>query len=142
LTLTEASCLNGRTDRCADLFAHPMEPFGQWPGFWESDIPGVTAVWWSRVAGGPEGWLLSDLLGGAGPERFARFWRSSLPLDSAFVDAFGTSPGAWTRHWAEARLGPAPYPPWPAARDVLLTVAAALVLAAAGGAARLLREIG
>jgi hypothetical protein len=141
LSLAEASCLNGRTARCADLFLQPLGPGGGRPWFWQSDVPEVVTLRWSRPPG-PEGWLLSDLLGTEGPERFARFWRSSLPIDSAFADAFGTSPGDWTRRWAEARLGPPPYPPWPAGGDVLLTLAAVVVLAAAGGALRLLREIG
>jgi hypothetical protein len=32
--------------------------------------------------------------------RFRRFWKSDLPVDQAFQDAFGESLGAWTARWA------------------------------------------
>ena len=49
-----------------------------------------------------------------GRERFARFWRSSAPVDSAFALAFGESLDRWTMDWARRvvpelpPLGPAP----------------------------------
>ncbi len=44
-------------------------------------------------------WFLSDVIREEGRERFARFWKSDQPFESAFRDAFGQELGAWTRAW-------------------------------------------
>jgi hypothetical protein len=113
----------------------------RWFGFWRTDVPGVVSLPGSR-ARSDDAWLLADLLAAEGQERFATFWTSSLPFDSAFAGAFGKTPGTWMRGWVDANLGPAPYPPWPGVGDVLLTVGAIAVLLIAGSALRVLGQIG
>ena len=44
-------------------------------------------------------WFLSDIIRQEGRDRFARFWRSELPLDASFREAFGRDLGEWTRDW-------------------------------------------
>jgi len=48
----------------------------------------------------PGEWWLSDLIRDQGREKFARFWKSSAPFESAFRDAFGEDLGPWTRRWS------------------------------------------
>jgi hypothetical protein len=47
--------------------------------------------------------LLADLVREQGRERFGRFWRSSLPRDSAFVEAYGMPIEDWTHRWLSAQ---------------------------------------
>ena len=44
---------------------------------------------------------LGSVVSAFGRVRFGRFWRSALPVDSAFRDAFGVTLGAWTERWAK-----------------------------------------
>ena len=50
---------------------------------------------------GAEVWLLASLHDGAGPEAFARFWTSALPVDSAWASATGTPLSTSARHWID-----------------------------------------
>jgi len=85
----------------------------------------------------PLGWsggmYLSDLLGDQGEERFARFWRSELPLDSAFSEAIDMSLEEWTQLWAQAQIGiPEPGPGLPLGTALLGIVLACVMVG--GGA--------
>jgi hypothetical protein len=142
-SLAEVSCLNGRTDRCRTLIADPAaaDP-DPWFAFWQTDVPGVVSLPLDTRTRSDKGWLLADLLAAQGRERFIRFWQSTLTFDSAFTDAFGEAPGGWMKRWAQASLGPAPYPPWPGVGDAMITVAAVAVLVIVGSALRDLRQIG
>lgn len=53
-------------------------------------------------------WFLSDVLRGAGAERFQEFWTTSLPVDSALTLALNRPVGAYTVSWLR-RLGPGPH---------------------------------
>ena len=73
-----------------------------------------------------------------GDERFGRFWRSALPLDSAFATAFGISTGHWMFGWVRATYGPPRYQASVGMGDavVALVIAGGLTILAAGLAAR------
>ncbi len=47
---------------------------------------------------------VSDLIREMGPDRFRRFWTSSLPVDSAFAQAMGLPMEEWTHRWLVGRL--------------------------------------
>jgi hypothetical protein len=66
-----------------------------------------------------------------GRERFARFWRSSAPVDSAFLQAFGQPIDAWTARWARRFASDAP-PFSPAPRPVAVVFGLALAFTALG----------
>jgi hypothetical protein len=86
--------------------------------------------------------MLSDLVHDEGRERFARFWASPAPVDSAFRAAYGRRLGAWAGDWARAAYGEVITPSRLTADDVLsVAVAVALgLLAVFGLAAR--RRVG
>lgn len=79
---------------------------------------------------------LSGLVREMGRDRFARFWTSRSPVDSAFLAAFGQPIDQWTAHWARTWVpdmppfGPAPRPI--AIAYVIAVAAVATALAAAG----------
>ena len=59
--------------------------------------------WWNARARelGPRDWtILAEMVRTLGPERFAQFWRSTLPPRDAFQAAAGQDIGSWTRDWA------------------------------------------
>jgi hypothetical protein len=58
-----------------------------------------------RALGPHEITFLSDLVHDIGPEKFARFWQSSLPPVDAFREATGRDLGEWTREWADKAYG-------------------------------------
>jgi hypothetical protein len=68
-----------------------------------------------------------------GRERFAEFWQSSLPVDSAFHRAFGVSIEQWTMQWARDQVGDWEVGPGPTVGVTLsaLMVAGVLVTASA-----------
>jgi len=115
------ACAAGRVERCTAAL------FDTTAAARRGDGGGllVTTPWWRRrdiVAGD---WLLSDLVRERGRERFARFWRSSLPPERAFAAALETPIGEWTRRWQLEILGrPLPVapsmPPSPALLGILL----------------------
>lgn len=96
-------CLNGDEAACASAVRQPV---GLSP-----DVPedltygrglaaragGRNTLFTPRILGE---WFLSDLIREEGRERFAKFWTSDLPLETAFREAFGRDLGAWTRWWA------------------------------------------
>jgi hypothetical protein len=44
--------------------------------------------------------FVSAMITQFGRERFAKFWRSDLPVEAAFASAFSQPLGAWTADWA------------------------------------------
>ena len=99
--------------------------------------PGVAPQqrYWSirHPLGWSSGVYLSDLLSDQGEERFARFWRSELPLDSAFSEAMDMSLEDWTQRWAQAQIGiPEPGPGLPLGTALLGIVLAGVIVG--GGA--------
>ena len=80
-----------------------------------------------------ERFLMSDLIHDMGRERFARFWRSPAPVDSAFIQAFGLPIEQWAHHREERLLGPI-LRPSPRPRPPAIAEALFIALLALGGA--------
>lgn len=97
-----ASCAGGRPARCGELItAAPKRYPGPGPmirigTLRESHSGGLTSH---------DGTFISDLIQERGLEPFRRFWTSTLPVDAAFSDAYGTSLDDWTRDWVRRRVG-------------------------------------
>ena len=90
-TLEQTGCAAGRLAKCLRALDTPEGWFARqrrWPrleaagGFVR---PGPLAPWWASEPG----YFLADLVRDQGRERFARFWQSPLPVDSAFAATFG-----------------------------------------------------
>jgi hypothetical protein len=57
--------------------------------------------------GPANGSLVSEMVRTLGPQKFERFWRSSLPVDSAFDAASGEPLDDWVRQWGQRMYGAA-----------------------------------
>jgi hypothetical protein len=112
-SFAQVSCLAGRRADCHAAVLDTQPPEGD-PSDWGRLPRVVEQQVWSN--GRPARWLfrastyLVDLLREQGPERFAQFWHSALPVDSAFQAAFGSSIEEWTarrqaRHFPQFRVG-------------------------------------
>jgi hypothetical protein len=106
ISLPAAGCAAGRRERCgAVLGTTPWyRRFLEQPH--TADKPG----WFG--ASSDQSWYLADLVRAMGRDRFARFWRSPLPRDSAFAQAYGMPMEEWTHRWLTERhpdvlVGPA-----------------------------------
>lgn len=89
---------------------------------------------WSLGFPGEERYLAA-LVRDMGRERFARFWRSSAPVDSAFLAAFDQPIEAWTARWTgDFASDVPPFSPAPRPRAVFFSLAlAAIAIAVAAG---------
>jgi len=98
-TIRQRACAHGDLGRCADFVLHPAvmaaPPLGP-------DYSVAATGDWQPTWIEPR-WFLADAVRWAGGERFARFWRSPLPLDSAFADAMGMPLDRWTSDWLRSR---------------------------------------
>jgi hypothetical protein len=100
-TPAQTACAAGRLASCARVLDAPEGPYyrqRRWPdleargGFVRQ---GPLAYWWA-----PEpGYFFADLVRTQGRERFARFWQSSLPVDSAFAATFGVPLDRYVSEW-------------------------------------------
>ena len=108
------ACADGRLPRCQSALSSDRywQPTGL--RLKSPEISGyLRRTFWPRNFLGEDRYL-STLIHQMGRERFARFWRSSAPVDSAFALAFGASMDRWTSNWARTvvpelpPLGPAP----------------------------------
>jgi len=89
-----------------------------WPGFLACLNSGVACEGIFNVLKGrdTEQWsyredkaiLIADLLKSRGPDRFVRFWRSSLPVDSALQEGYGVPVGVLGREALLRRVIPRP----------------------------------
>jgi hypothetical protein len=119
------ACLAGRRAGCRDAV---LEGAGRRD---EDSLPRVVRFewrWWrtERMVLGER--YLSDVARDVGRERFARFWSSPLPVDTALAAALKKPVGEWTEEWQRRyiprlRLGAAA-PPDAALLALLLAVAA------------------
>jgi hypothetical protein len=125
------NCRRGRSDACRYLL-HDARGLGfRTPSAEAGELVRIRLGSRRRLAD-PAYRLLAGLRRDAGDERFARFWRSSLPLDGAFEAAFGTSAERWMAGWVAAAYGPPRYPPAVGGGNalvVLVVVGACTVLA-------------
>ena len=106
ISLAAAGCAAGRPDRCGP--ALDMNPW--YVRFVDQPHSADKPAW--PGASSDQSWYFADLVRDRGHERFARFWRSPLPRDSAFAQAYGLSIEDWTQHWLagrhpDVRVGPA-----------------------------------
>lgn len=94
LNLPTRACAHGRLDQCRGIalapFADLRSPLGR---------QYAVARQWSLYREDLGGAFLSDLVRLKGREQFAKFWRSDLPVDSAFARAFGVTMDEWTHRW-------------------------------------------
>lgn len=94
LNLQSRACAHGRLDQCRGV---GLAPFGDL----RSPLGRQYAVarQWSYYREDLGGAVLSELVRLKGREQFAQFWRSELPVDSAFTRAFGVTMEEWTHRW-------------------------------------------
>jgi hypothetical protein len=127
--LDETACAVGRLAVCRRVLEAPEPALGRRP---TDDLPWQGIVYrpflfspWPRTE---VDYFLSDLVRDEGPDRFARFWRSGAPLDSAFAAAYGRSleqhARQWLRAWRDVRAGP-----YIRASSVLVSLVFALAVA-------------
>lgn len=89
--------------------------------------------WWKPASLAGADRYFADLVDEIGPERFARFWNSDLPVDTALAAALRMPVGEWTRRWQATlippiRLGPTA-PLGTTVLAVLLGIGAVLLVA-------------
>lgn len=102
------ACLAGHAEICATFLLDPKDVdrgflrYGPYTSIAQRTELLYSEYRWRKP---PDAHLLADLEAEFGAERFGRFWRSPAPVAQAFEEAFGESPGQWTRRWAVARFG-------------------------------------
>ena len=142
MSFDAAACTTGRLGRCRTAVEHTNneENFRVRPE--PARLAGVfQRSYWPRNFLSDD-YYLASLVREMGRDRFAQFWRSTAPLDSAFTSAFGQSIETWTTHWARGfvpdmpPLGPAPRP-----IAVLFAVGVAAVAVAVAAAAVMRRQV-
>jgi hypothetical protein len=119
---------------------HQFFRLRRWPTLEASGVflrPGPLAPWWASEAG----YFLADLVREQGRERFTRFWRSPLPVDSAFVMSFGVPLDRYISEWLRRdhaiRLGPSIRP-----SSVWLSLLFLVVIVGAGAVLTTRRQVG
>ena len=127
------SCIEGSTSGCRTWLRTPDDR--RYPRL--DHMSAYVAGWWRMWYG--DG-LLDGLEQEMGPERMRAFWTSSLPLDSAFVSAFGVDMGTWAYGWLDRQFGPLPRK-GPGSRDYAVTVLLAGLLVAFGAAKAQARKV-
>ena len=101
---TEASrCLTGDRRGCADALG--MNALTAGSGTVGGNSLGEGSRGRALVLGEAAPRLLADAAREYGLTRFARFWTSNAPLDSAFAGAAGVSLTEWTGQWLEGTYG-------------------------------------
>ncbi len=125
LSLPARACAHGRLDQCRTLlFSDHLDPPPPLGGryaigrlYWYADEPGAV--------------LLSDLVRTQGRERFIQFWRSSLPVEQAFQQAFGVAIDEWTHQWLLGQLNYPHFGPTVRGSSVVVGLLIALLVIAA-----------
>jgi len=130
---TRVSCAKGRSEICRDGVLHGTGVSGvRFGTSLPQPLPGVFRI-------GSENLYLASMVHALGPERFGRFWRSDLPVEQAFAEAFGTNLAEWTSDWLRGRMRVPPADTAPRAGEVvfaLLGITLAVGAAAAIGRRR------
>jgi len=100
-------CLAGTPSECARTVLDPVPRVHDLPSDLTFRASGRGTSPNAILAIHPTGyWFLSDIIRQEGRDRFARFWQSDRPFETAFREAFGRDLGEWTRDWGiRQRLG-------------------------------------
>jgi hypothetical protein len=100
-SLTGSACASGDREACRRYFFSSIATPPHRRG---TPIPGVIEFrpWWFS----PEYGAMAALVRDQGTDRFAKFWRSDLPPEQAFDQAFTVSFDQWAHSWAQAAYGP------------------------------------
>jgi hypothetical protein len=131
------ACAHGDLTQCRGLFFRsfsrpeppPTDRYAIARGGW----------WWDHdVAGG----FLSDVVRAVGSERFAAFWHSALPVDSAFAQSFGMSIEEWSHRWLLGMIERPRFGPTVSWSSVLVGLAIAAALVTAAGLYATRRQVG
>jgi len=142
MSFDAAACTAGRLGRCRTAVEHtnneenfPVRPEPE-------RLVGVfQRSYWPRNFLSDD-YYLASLVREMGRDRFAQFWRSTAPLDSAFRSAFGQSIETWTTHWARGFVPEMPpFGPAPRPIAVLFAVGVATVAVAVAAAAVMRRQV-
>ncbi|MGD0483047.1 MAG: hypothetical protein ABSB58_00175 [Gemmatimonadales bacterium] len=116
---TELGCFRGVDSYCAALFG-----LGSRAAIERArDI-----YYYGWEYGPPSDRLVADVILHRGPDRFVKFWTSSLPADSALSAAYGVPAGALAREAFSRRFLPEP-PAQPGGAMMLVSVGWAIALA-------------
>ena len=106
-SLDAVACNAGDLARCRTaLFGPRLQQLRS-----ERHMPsGIVTRWWFPRSLYDAERYLADLTRAIGPERFATFWRSPLPVPEAFAHAAGGADPeptieAWTARWQRERMG-------------------------------------
>ena len=138
LSLNASACAAGKLKRC-DAYIEQLPWFLSLRSQRGSSRFMTERYTWR--GGDESSWYLADLVREMGRDRFARFWRSPLPRDSAFAAAFGLPMNEWTHRWIadrrpSVRVGPTIRP-----TSTLLGLLLAIALVAGGAYYTLRRQV-
>ena len=99
-SFTGSACAAGDSNACHQYFFSAIAPPLRRRG---TPMPGVIEFrpWWSSSEFG----ALAALVRDQGPDRFAKFWRSDLPPEQAFDQAFTVPFDRWAPAWAQTVYG-------------------------------------
>lgn len=135
LSLPARACAHGELSLCPEAlttsFADLHPPLGRHNA--------VAHSWW--FAEEPAFGFLSDLVRLEGRDRFVRFWRSTLPVDRAFTDAYGVSMEEWTHQWLLGSIAAPRFGPVIRLSSVLVGLGLAVTLALASTLFALRRQV-
>ena len=129
LTAQGQACVTGRAGACtaAALPGNRTLADSVWRWNVVSAAGAVPGSFYARSAqsalGPSDAWVLSDLVHDLGAERFAAFWRSPLPVDSAFASVSGQSFDAWLHAWTGRVYGTFPTGPTLATSSAVIAFA-------------------
>ncbi len=109
LSLVPDRCLAGVAEACAVAFLDPRTAENMTTEealvIAASPLIGGRGSRFASVFGAADDYLLADLEGAFGPERFSRFWQSRTEVRTAFENAFETSLGPWVMGWTRENIG-------------------------------------
>jgi hypothetical protein len=141
-------CLTGQPRGCLDALRIGDAPGSSASGRRASVIDPGAPVYAgdarTRYAalGSAEDELLADAVRSVGPERFARFWKSTSGPDAAYLAATGTGLESWTQQWLGRTYGTVGDRPSVRVRDIawIALVAPLLLVIAARPRERVLAD--
>jgi hypothetical protein len=105
------ACLVGQDHACEKLVNHP--PRLSFDSAWRASV--IPSSGWSAwyfyfgskptPVGPASGWILSEMVRTLGPDRFAKFWTSSLSVSDAFKQADPRGLDVWMHDWMLRNYG-------------------------------------